>query len=51
MQRGIVDADDGDLATVYGDVGGLIDQEGDLMAVREFDIVIDRHATVVIMIA
>ena len=51
MQGGIVDADNSQLATVYWDVGGLIDQEGDLIAIREFGIVIDRHATVMVMVA
>lgn len=50
MQRGIVDADNGDLATARGNEGGLIDQEGDLVAIGEFAILIDRHATVVIMV-
>ena len=50
MQRGIVDADNGDLATVRGNEGGLIDQEGDFVAIGEFAILIDRHATVVIVI-
>ena len=51
MQRGIVDADNGDLSAVRGNEGGLIDQEGDLVAIGEFAILIDRHATVVIMVA
>ena len=51
MQRGIVDADNGDLAAARGNKGGLIDQEGDLVAIGEFAILIDRHATVVIMVA
>ena len=51
MQRGIVDADNGDLATVHGNEGGLIDQEGDFVAIGEFAIVIDRYAAVVIMVA
>jgi len=51
MQRGIVDADNGDLATVRGNEGGLIDQEGDLVAIGEFAIPIDRHAAVVIVVA
>ena len=50
MQRGIVDADNGDLAAVRGNEGGLIDQEGDLVAIGEFAIPIDRHATVVIVV-
>ena len=51
MQRGIVDADNGDLAAIHGNEGGLIDQEGDLVAIGEFAILIDRHATVVIVVA
>ena len=44
MQRGIVDADNGDLAAVRRNEGGLIDQESDLVAIGEFAILIDRHA-------
>ena len=51
MQRGIVDADNGDLAAARGNEGGLIDQEGDLVAIGESAILIDGHATVVIMVA
>ena len=51
MQRGIVDADDGDLAVVCLNKGGLIDQEGDLVAIGEFGIVVDRHAAVMVMVA
>jgi len=51
MQGGIVNADNGDFATAYGKVGGLIDQEGDLVAIGKFAILVDRHATVVIMVA
>ncbi len=51
MQRGIVDADNGDLATVRGNDGGLIDQEGDFVAIGEFAVPIDRHAAVVIVVA
>ncbi|TKS62026.1 MAG: hypothetical protein EWM73_02877 [Nitrospira sp.] len=51
MQRGIIDADNGDLATVRMNEGGLIDQESDLVAIGEFAILIKRHATVVIMVA
>jgi hypothetical protein len=51
MQRRIVDADNGDFATAGGDKGGLIDQEGDFMAIGKFAVPIDRYATVMIMIA
>lgn len=51
MQRRIVDTDNGDLSTVRRNEGGLIDQEGDFVAVGEFAILIDRYATVVIVIA
>src|SRR5713101_9459980 len=51
MQRGIVNADNGDLATVRGNEGDLIDQECDLVAISEVAILINRHATVVIMVA
>src|SRR5512134_2631434 len=51
MQRGIVDADNGDLAAVRGNEGGLIDQEGDLVAIGEFAIPIDRHAAIMIVVA
>jgi hypothetical protein len=50
MQRGIVDTDDGDFPTVRGNERGLIDQEGDLVAIGEFTISIDRHAAVVIVV-
>src|SRR5688572_11284365 len=50
MQRGIIDTDNGDLATVRGNEGGLIDQEGDFMAIGEFAVPIDRYAAVVIVI-
>ena len=50
MQRGIVDANNGDLAAVRGNEGGLIDQEGDFVAIGEFAIPIDRHAAVVIVV-
>jgi hypothetical protein len=50
MQRGIVDADNGDFATVRGNESGLIDQEGDLVAIGEFTIPIDWHAAVVIVV-
>src|SRR6185295_6956575 len=51
MQGGIVDADNGKLATVRGNEGGLIDQEGDLVAIGEFAKPIDRHPAVVIVVA
>ena len=51
MQRGIVDADDGDLATTGWNEGGLIDQESNLVAIGELGILIDRYPTVVIMVA
>ncbi len=51
MQRGVVDADNGDLAGVRGNEGGLIDQEGDLMAIGELAISIDGDAAVVVMVA
>ena len=51
MQRGIVNADNGDFATAGGDKGGLIDQEGDFVAIGEFAVPIDRHAAVVIVVA
>ena len=51
MQGGIVDADNRDFAIACGNEGGSIDQEDDLLAVGEFAIVIDRHATVVIVVA
>ena len=51
MQRGIVDADNGDLAAVRRNEGGLIDQEGNLVAIGEFAVPIDRDATVVIVVA
>ena len=51
MQGGIVDADNGDFATAYGNEGGLIDQESDFVAIGEFAILIDRHAAVVIVVA
>ena len=50
MQRGIVDAGNGDFPTSRRNEGGLIDQEGNLVAIGEFAILIDRHATVVIMV-
>src|SRR4029077_13857068 len=50
MQRGIVDADNGDLATASGNEGSLINQEGNLVAIGEFAIPIDRHAAVVIVV-
>lgn len=51
MQRGIVDADDGDFTSVCLNKGGLIDQEGDLVAIGEFGVAIDRHAAVIFMVA
>ena len=51
MQGGVVDADNGDFATAYGNEGGLVDQKGDLVAVGEFAVLVDRHAAVVIMVA
>ena len=51
MQRGIVDADNGDFATVRGNEGGLIDQKGDLVTIGKVTISIDRHAAVVIVVA
>ena len=51
MQRWIVHADNGDLAAVRANEGSLIDQEGDLVAIGEFAIPIDRHAAVMVMVA
>ena len=51
MQRRIVHADNGDLAVVRANEGSLIDQEGDLVAIGEFAIPIDGHATVMVMVA
>ena len=51
MQGGIINADNGDLATTYGKEGGLIDQEGDLVTIGEFAILVDRHAAVMIMVS
>ena len=51
MQGRIVHSDNGDLATVRVNEGGLIDQEGDLVAIGEFAIPIDGHATVMVMVA
>ena len=51
MQGGIVNADNGNFATAYGNEGGLIDQKGDLVAIGEFAILVNRHAAVVIMVA
>lgn len=51
MQGGIVDADNGDFAAADGNEGGLVDQEGDFVAVGEFAILIDRYAAVVIVVA
>jgi len=51
MQGGVVDAGNGDFAIAYGNEGGLVDQEGDLVAVGEFAVLVDWHATVVIMVA
>ena len=50
MQRGIIDTDNSNLAAVRGNEGGLIDQEGDFMAIGEFAVPINRYAAVVIMI-
>src|SRR6185295_8431464 len=49
MQRGIIDAGNGDFPTSRRNKDGLIDQEGDLVAVGELAVLIDRHATVVVM--
>lgn len=51
MQRGIVDADNGNLAAVRGNEGGLIDQEGDFVAIGEFAVLIHGYAAVVIVVA
>ncbi len=50
VQRGIVDADDGDFATVCGNIGRLIDQENDLVAIGEFAVLIHRYAAIVIVV-
>ncbi len=50
MQRGIVDADNGNLTTVRGNEGGLIDQERDFVAIGEFAVPIDWYAAVMIVI-
>ena len=51
MQRRIVHADNGDLAAIRTNEGSLIDQEGDLVAIGEFAIPIDRHTAVMVMVA
>ena len=51
MQRGIIDAGNGDFPTSRRNEGGLIDQESDLVAIGELAVLIDRHATVVVMVA
>ncbi len=50
VERGIVDADNSDLAGARGNERGLIDQESDFVAIGEFAILINRDPTVVIVV-